>query len=158
MLLTTWLDVLGLLANFMFCGATVYIALVEHPARMHLPTRQAVQCFCQSYARALILQPALLRTTFIASALRLSTATSSLRRAHAINLFSSLIIMVCSKKLIIPVGSALLAADQLSDQQARQLLQTWGQRHIARTVLACFTAVTFLTLQLGLVCTTCSRV
>ena len=150
MVSAAWLDLLAFLSNFMFCAATVYIALVEQPARMQLRTRLAVDCFRKSYPRALVLQPALLRTTFIASALRCWSAANSLRRAHAFNLIASLFVMVYSKKLIIPGSNELLASDQLSDHRARQLLQDWGRKHIVRTVVACFAAFTLLTVQLDL--------
>lgn len=118
-MLAEWLDLFASVAALTFCAATVYIALVEDPARMQLPTDLAVRCFRESYKRALIFQPTLLRSSFLASALRCGSAVKSLQRAHIFNLIGSLLIMVFSKTLIIPVGNALLAPDQLPDNQAR---------------------------------------
>ena len=146
-----WLDLFASVAALTFCAATVYIALVEHPARMQLPTDLAVRCFRESYKRALIFQPTLLRSSFLASAFRCGSAVKALQRAHIFNLIGSLLIMGFSKKLIIPVGNALLAADQLSDYQARQLLEEWGKKHAVRTLVSCVIALTLLTVQMQLV-------
>lgn len=50
------LQFLALFATALFAGAALYINLVEHPARMRLPTAAAAAQWAPSYARATWMQ------------------------------------------------------------------------------------------------------
>lgn len=153
-----WLDLIAFTSTFLFCGAALYISLVEHPARMQLPTHEAVQWFRKSYPRAAVLQPTHLRIGLVASALRYFKATppvvlhtESLQRAHLVNLVISLTIAVWTAKLMVPGNKALMGAQQLSDSQSNKLLQTWGMKHAVRTLLSGVAMLALLIAQMGLV-------
>lgn len=53
-----WLFVIAFTSVFLCNGAALHISLVEHPARLKLPTRAAAQSFRTSYPRAVTFQPA----------------------------------------------------------------------------------------------------
>jgi hypothetical protein len=49
------LEVVAILACTLFTGASVYISLVEHPARMSLSTEAAAMQWAPSYKRATVI-------------------------------------------------------------------------------------------------------
>lgn len=156
--IASWLDLVAFTSVFLFCGAALYITLVEHPGRMQLPTRNAVQWFRRSYPRAAFVQSNLLRIGLVASALRYFRATApvvlhveSLQRAHLINLITSLTIVVWTVKVMVPGNEALMGAKELTDSQSDQLLRAWGLKHAVRTVLSGVAMIVLLTAQMGLV-------
>jgi hypothetical protein len=51
----------------LFAGASLYINLLEHPARMGLDTRSAAMQWAPSYKRATWMQAALALLSFVAS-------------------------------------------------------------------------------------------
>ena len=155
--IAAWLDLVTILAIYLFFGAALYITVVEHPARMQLPSREALRAFQKSYPRAATLQKNVLRTGLLASALRHFKAAppvlvhkESLQRGHLANIVCSVIILVWTVLFMIPDNNTLMRSQQLSDSQTKNLLQAWGKKHSVRTVLSCFAALALLTAQMGL--------
>ena len=148
-----FIDVVACATRFLFCGACLYISVVEHPARFELPPRVAAQCFQRTYPRALILQPILSTSSALASVVQVlapwqAACRASLQRAHLLNIVTHIIVIVWSRKAVMPPAKVLMAkVDQLSEAQIQQMLQQWGSRHAVRTWLSLIAAVTILIAQ-----------
>ena len=147
-------DLVACATRFLFCGVTVYISAVDHPARLKLPPQVAAQCFQQTYPRALKLQPILSTSSALASVVRClwpwqaAVCTAALQRAHMFNILTHVIVIVWSRKAVMPSAKALMTqADQLTDAQIHQMLQRWGNRHAVRTWVSSIAAVAFLLAQ-----------
>src|SRR4030095_10788011 len=52
-------EFLATLSATLFCGAAIYINLVEHPARMSADTKTAATAWAPSYKRATLMQASL---------------------------------------------------------------------------------------------------
>jgi hypothetical protein len=61
------LELFATLAAGLFSGASIYINLVEHPARIHCGTALALAQFAPSYKRATLMQATLAATGFLAA-------------------------------------------------------------------------------------------
>jgi len=118
----------------LFCGAALYVNLVEHPARISCGQELAVREFAPSYRRATIMQAAL---AIAGLALGLCAAWQ-LRAARvlagAVLLgasvpFTLIVILPTNKKLVDP------ALDPQSTQTAG-LLKRWNRLHGVRTALS----------------------
>ena len=53
------------LSTTLFCGAAIYINLVEHPARMGCDTKTAAMVWAPSYRRATVMQATLAILGFV---------------------------------------------------------------------------------------------
>jgi hypothetical protein len=118
----------------LFCGAALYVNLVEHPARMSCGHELAVREFAPSYQRATIMQLSLaigglgsglvaawqLRDTWVAAGALLLAASVP---------FTLIVIFPTNKKLLDP------ALDPQS-AQAAGLLRRWNRLHGVRTALS----------------------
>jgi len=128
---------LELVASFctaLFAGASLYINLVEHPARMECGPGLASAEFVPSYRRATVMQASLAVIGFLAA-----TGAWWLRAGvawlvgglfiGAVVPFTLVVILPTNKKLLDP------SLDKNSES-ARQLLRQWGRLHAVRTVLS----------------------
>jgi hypothetical protein len=52
-------EFIAILSTTLFCGAAIYINLVEHPARMGCDTKIAATVWAPSYKRATVMQASL---------------------------------------------------------------------------------------------------
>lgn len=126
----------------LFAGAALYVALVEHPARMECGTALAATVFAPSYRRAAVMQALLAAIAFVASiGAWLSTSIFAWLLGSALIVavipFTMLVILPTNKKLLDP------SLDRNSDA-ARQLLMQWGRLHAVRTVLSAAAFAIFL--------------
>jgi hypothetical protein len=127
-----------------FAGASVYINLVEHPARMGCGTLVAATQWAPSYKRATAMQATLALLSLVCGAWAwlLSDIFGWLLGALLIGLVVPFTFLV-----IMPVNGRLLSPGRdLSSQQTNQLLQKWGTLHAVRSVLSTFALVVFLVL------------
>lgn len=118
----------------LFAGASLYINLVEHPARMECGPGLAAAEFGPSYRRATVTQASLAVIGFLAA-----TAAWWLRAGlawlvgglfiGAVVPFTLVVILPTNKKLLDP------SLDKNSES-TRQLLQNWARLRAARTVLS----------------------
>jgi Domain of unknown function (DUF1772) len=118
----------------LFCGAALYVNLVEHPARMSCGQELAVREFAPSYQRATIMQASL---AIAGLALGLGAAWQ-LRAgwvvAGAVLLGASVPFTLIA---IFPTNKKLL--DSALDPQSRQaadLLGRWNRLHGVRTAMS----------------------
>ena len=70
------LELVATLSASLFTGASIYINLVEHPARMSCGTPLAVTEFAPSYKRATVMQVALAVISFLSSLIAWLTHSS----------------------------------------------------------------------------------
>ena len=117
-----------------FCGAAVYINLVEHPARVACGTELAVRQFAPSYKRATMMQVSL-----AVAGLLLGLAGAWQLRDPQAALGAILLASVAPFTLIaiFPTNKQLLdpALDARSERAAA-LLVRWNRLHAVRSALS----------------------
>jgi hypothetical protein len=125
---------------FLFAGASIYISLVEHPARLSIDTKSAALQWAPSYKRATYMQASLALISLLAGASTwlLSGGLAWLVAAILIGLvipFTFLVIMPTNHELLTP-------GRDLSSPDTRRLLERWGRLHWVRSLLSlCASAV-----------------
>ena len=139
-------EFVALLSCGLFTGASVYINLVEHPARMECGVEIAAMEFAPSYRRATILQATLAALGVLCSVTAsLSGATLWWLVAGAllgsVIPFTLLVILPTNKQLLSPT------LDRRS-VEANRLLTRWGALHAVRSVLSAVALLLFLYLAI----------
>jgi uncharacterized membrane protein len=143
-ILTTLAELIATLSSGLFTGASIYINLVEHPARMQTGIRPALAEFAPSYHRATVTQVSLAVAGFL-SALIAWRFRSDVRWLIGGGLlvsvvpFTALVILPTNKKLLDPA-----TANDLD--LAERLLTRWGRLHAVRSVLSLASLLMFLLL------------
>ena len=141
-IVSTFAELAATLSSGLFAGASVYINLVEHPARMETGVRPALTEFAPSYKRATVTQVSLALAGFL-SALVAWRSRSDARwligggLLVAVIPFTALVILPTNKKLLDPA-----TADDLA--LAERLLTRWGRLHAVRSVLSLVSLLLFL--------------
>jgi Domain of unknown function (DUF1772) len=139
-------EVIAVLLCSLFTGASVYINLVEHPARIECGVEIAATEFAPSYRRATIMQASLAALGLLSSiATWLAGATFWWLGAEAllgsVILFTLFVILPTNKLLLNPM------LDKRSVEAAR-LLARWGALHAVRSVVSGVALVLFLYLAI----------
>lgn len=125
---------IAILAAGLFAGASLYINLVEHPARIECGIDFAVRAFGPSYRRAAVMQASLAVLGFLAG----TVAWLQLDRASllvgavllgAVIPFTLLAISPTNKQLLDP-------AVNRHTETAAALLIRWQRLHAVRTLLS----------------------
>src|SRR6266404_3561794 len=135
-------EFVALFACGLFAGASVYVSLVEHPARMECGIELAATEFPPSYRRGTILQASLAAVCLLSSiAARLAGATfwwvvAGILQVSVIP-FTLIVILPTNKQLLSPT------LDRRSVQTG-QLLTRWGRLHAVRSALSAFALLLFL--------------
>jgi uncharacterized membrane protein len=127
-------EFVAVLACGLFAGASIYISLVEHPARMACGVEIAAAEFPPTYRRASIMQATLAAVCLLSStAAWLAGATFWL--AFAGVLMGSVIPFTLI--VMLPTNKQLLshALDRPSPLTG-QLLARWGRLHAVRSILS----------------------
>jgi len=136
------LELIGTLSAGLFCGASIYINLVEHPARMSCGTALAITEFAPSYKRATVMQVSLAAVSF------LSSLGVWLMNAGVYWLMGGIFIITVIPFTIIfilPTNKKLLDPSLDKDsKQARKLLYDWGRLHAVRSALSLVSLLIFL--------------
>lgn len=151
------LDQVAIMATSLFCGAAIYVSLVEQPARMQVPLREAARQFGKSYPRAALLQPTYIFSSCAASAARywitfppVTLQSKPMQQAHLVNLVMMGGCLMWTLVFMLPGNKALLAAERESTPRVKQLLQTWGWQHSCRSVASAAALFVLLAASLGL--------
>jgi uncharacterized membrane protein len=136
------LEFVASLCTALFAGASLYINLVEHPARMECGTALAVAEFGPSYRRATVMQASLAVGAFLTGtwAWWLRAGPEWLAAGILIGAvvpFTLIAILPTNKKLLDPLLDR-------NSELARTLLKKWGRLHAVRTVLSVLALVIFL--------------
>ena len=142
--LTTLAELIATLSSGLFTGASIYINLVEHPARMQTGIRPALTEFAPSYHRATVTQVSLAVAGFL-SALIAWRSRSDVRWLIGGGLLVS--VVPFTALVILPTNKRLLDPATANDLDlAEKLLTRWGRLHAVRSVLSLASLLGFLLL------------
>jgi uncharacterized membrane protein len=142
--LTAFAELIATLSSGLFTGASVYINLVEHPARLQTGIRPALTEFAPSYKRATVMQVALASVGFLSALVAWRSRSEAgwlIGGGLLVSVipFTTLAILPTNKKLLDPA-----TANDLD--LAGELLCRWGQLHAVRSFLSLASLLTFLVL------------
>jgi hypothetical protein len=139
-------EFIAVLACALFTGASVYINLVEHPARMECGVEIAATEFSPSYRRATVMQATCAAFGLLSSiAAWLAGATLWWLVAGAV--LGSVIPFTLS--VILPTNKLLLSPTlDKQSVEAERLLARWGALHAVRSVLSGVALLLFLYLAI----------
>jgi uncharacterized membrane protein len=141
-MVATVAELLATLSSGLFAGASIYINLVEHPARMQAGTHVALAEFAPSYHRATVTQVSLASLGFL-SALVAWRLRSDARWLVGGGLLVSVIPFTALA--ILPTNKQLLDPATANDSVlAERLLNRWGRLHAVRSVLSLAALLLFL--------------
>lgn len=132
-----------LLSSGIFCGAAIYISLVEHPVRLGLMGEQVVPLFVRSYKRAAVMQALLALIASVGGYLLWFKNSDPLSLVGS-GLFAFIIIYTLA--FMMPLNRKLLAVPQPKFIEARPWLVLWGCHHGLRSLLSLIGFVCFLSL------------
>ena len=135
-------ELLATLSSGLFAGASVYINLVEHPARMQAGTDVALSEFAPSYHRATVTQVSLASVGFLGALVAWFLRSDSRWLAGGGLLVS---VIPFTALAILPTNKQLLDPSTANDLDlAERLLTRWGRLHAVRSVLSLAALLLFL--------------
>jgi hypothetical protein len=139
-------EFISVLACALFAGASVYISLVEHPARMQCGVEIAATEFGPSYRRATVMQATLAAVGLLAAVAAWFAGATFWWLVGGLLLgavipFTLIVILPTNKQLLNP------ALDKHSGQTG-QLLARWGRLHAVRSILSALALLLFLCLAI----------
>ena len=138
----TFAELIAALSSGLFAGASLYINLVEHPARMQAGTHVALAEFAPSYKRATVSQVSLATAGFL-SALVAWRSRSGGRWLFGGGLLVS--VVPFTVLAILPTNKKLLDPETANDLDlSEELLTRWGRLHAVSSVLSLASLLTFL--------------
>ena len=141
-MVATVAELLAKLSSGLFAGASLYINLVEHPARMQAGHHVALAEFAPSYRRATVTQVTLASLGFL-SALVAWRLRSDARWLVGGGLLVSVIPFTALA--ILPTNKRLLDPATANDPDlAEGLLKRWGRLHAVRSILSLAALLLFL--------------
>ncbi len=142
------LELIATLAAGLFTGASIYINLVEHPARMGCGTDAALAEWAPSYKRATVMQASLGAVGF------LSAIGAWILRAGTLWLLGGVLfglVIPFTLIVILPTNRKLLSPSlNTESSEARALLDRWNRLHAVRSVLSFASFVVFLLALTGI--------
>lgn len=128
----------------LFAGASIYINLVEHPARLEGGTTLAHTEFAPSYRRATLMQAPLALVGGLAAAGAWLVGLGAAWLVGGILLVS---VVPFTFLVIMPTNKELLAtAPGQATERIAALLARWGRLHAVRSVLSTIAFVLFVAL------------
>jgi len=139
-------EFVAVLSCSLFAGASVYINLVEHPARMECGVEVAATEFSPSYRRATAMQ-ATLAAVGLASSIAAWLAGAAFWWLVAGALLGSVIPFTLF--VILPINKLLLSPTlDKQSVEAERLLARWARLHAVRSVLSGLALLLFLCLTI----------
>ncbi len=139
-------EFVAVLSCSLFAGASVYINLVEHPARMECGVEVAATEFSPSYRRATVMQ-ATLAAVGLASSIAAWLAGAAFWWLVAGALLGSVIPFTLF--VILPINKLLLSPTlDKQSVEAERLLARWARLHAVRSVLSGLALLLFLCLTI----------
>jgi len=145
-MLQQFAEFVAVLSCSLFSGASVYINLVEHPARMECGVEIAATEFAPSYRRATIMQATCAAAGLLASFAAWLAGSGFWWLVAGVLLgsvipFTLIVILPTNKRLLSP------ELDRRS-AEAERLLARWGRLHAVRSVLSGLALLLFLFLAI----------
>ncbi|PYX12036.1 MAG: DUF1772 domain-containing protein [Acidobacteria bacterium] len=139
-------EFVAVLSCSLFAGASVYINLVEHPARMECGVEVAATEFSPSYRRATAMQ-ATLAAVGLVSSIAAWLAGAAFWWLVAGALLGSVIPFTLF--VILPINKLLLSPTlDKQSVEAERLLARWARLHAVRSVLSGLALLLFLCLTI----------
>jgi len=136
------LQMVATLATGIFCGAAVYVNLVEHPARISCGVPLALTEWRPSYKRGTLMQAPL---ALIGSLSALAVWWFEGGAAWLIGGVLLLLIVPFTLVVIFPTNKRLESQElDLHSEEASRLLQRWGRLHAIRSILSGMAFLAFL--------------
>ena len=139
-------EFVAVLSCSLFTGASVYINLVEHPARMECGVEIAATEFSPSYRRATVMQATCAALGLLSSVAAWLAGATFWWLVGGVVLgavipFTLIVILPTNKQLLSPT------LDRRSAETER-LLARWGRLHAVRSVLSAVALLLFLYLAI----------
>ena len=135
-------EMIAALSSGLFTGASLYINLVEHPARMQAGTRVALAEFAPSYKRATVTQVSLAVAGFLSALVAWRPRSDAGWLIGGVLLVS---VIPFTALAILPTNKKLLDPETANDLDlAEGLLTRWGRLHAVRSVSSLASLLTFL--------------
>jgi hypothetical protein len=132
---------MALVAAALFTGAAFYISYAEHPARMSLPTAQALHQWKPAYERGFRMQIVLVIVSALGGVLAALFAGDWRWLLGALLIAANVPYTLFA---IMPTNTALEAASLAeADASARERLETWGRLHTNRTILGALAVLAY---------------
>ncbi|KRX10105.1 hypothetical protein PPERSA_08508 [Pseudocohnilembus persalinus] len=133
----------------LFAGAALYISIAQSPASLELETEAAVKFFPHWYKRAAKMQAGLALSSSVFGILTGINKKKQGKKCTAIIWFvgSALIFSVVpvTYSFIMNINKQLLQEGGVkTEEENKNLLKKWGQRHLIRTVLSILSSTIFL--------------
>ncbi len=130
-----------------FAGATIYINIVEHPARMGCDTKIAATVWAPSYKRATVMQASLAIVGLVSGIAAWLLGGGAIWLVGAILLglvvpFTFIAIMPTNNRILSP-------GRDLGSSETRALLERWGWLHAVRSLLSLAASVVFIWALVG---------
>jgi len=136
------LEIISVLASGLFTGASIYINLVEHPARLSCGTAIAARQWAPSYKRATAMQVSLALVATVAGLGRGIGGGELVWYLAAALIFA---VMPFTVIVVLPTNNRLLAPGRdLASAETQRLLEKWGRLHAVRSVLSLMAFVLFV--------------
>jgi len=136
------LQMVATLATGIFCGAAVYVNLVEHPARISCGVPLAVAEWRPSYKRGTLMQAPL---ALIGSLSALAVWWFEGGAAWLIGGVLLLLLVPFTLIVIFPTNKRLESQElDLHSEEASRLLRRWGRLHAVRSILSGMAFLAFL--------------
>jgi hypothetical protein len=137
----------AVLCCMIFAGASIYINLVEHPARMSCGTKTAATVWAPSYKRATVMQAPLTILSFLFG------VGAWLVRGGLLWLIGAVLIGLVVPFTFIAVvptnHQLLLPGRDLSSAETRSLLDKWAHLHAVRSALGFLASIVYLVSLIG---------
>ena len=130
------------LACTLFCGAALYINLVEHPARMACGTEIAARQWAPSYRRATWMQASL---AIVAAATGLIVWNHGGGPLWGVGALLIGLVVPVTLVVILPTNKRLLEPGRdLRSAETAALLNRWAALHAIRTALGLAASIVYL--------------
>jgi len=135
-------EFISTLSATLFCGAAIYINLVEHPARMGCGTEIAATVWAPSYKRATIMQASLAILSFLCGVVVWVLGGGTLWLIGALFIGS---VVPFTFIAIMPTNHQLLEPGRdLGSTETHALLEKWAKLHGVRSALSLVASVIYV--------------
>ena len=141
------LEFIAALSTTLFCGAAIYINLVEHPARMGCETKIAAMVWAPSYRRATVMQAPLAVLGFLGGFGVWLMGSGFWWLVGALLIGA---VVPFTFAVIMPTNHRLLESGRdLGSNDTRLLLEKWAKLHAVRTALSLASSILYVGLLVG---------
>jgi len=136
------IEFIAVFATGIFSGASIYVNLVEHPARMSCSIEIAATVWAPSYRRATVMQASLAITGTLAGVAAWMLGAGPMWLVAALCIFA---VVPVTFIIIFPTNNKLLAPERdPRSPDTRRLLIKWGRLHAIRSALSLSASAIFI--------------